>query len=294
MLVQGVLMGLVMGLLQFPAFAAVFQYFEKNRAGALGLVVSGSSIGGIIIPIALSRMLNGSSLGHGWSVRIVGFIILPLMVFSCMTVKARLPPRKTQFWLASAYKDIRFVLLIIAFFFMFCGMTTPMFYLPTYAITRGMGLVLSGYLLSILNAASTFGRILMGALADKYGRINMFALGGVGTGIVVFCMNSATSNAGLIVYSVVFGFASGTIISGASAAISVCPADARSIGTYMGMGMAISGLGALVGPPISGAIVGADGGYFEVSMFAGSMCTFGGLLAFAAKLSTQQGLLGNT
>jgi MFS family permease len=48
MLVQGVLMGIVMGLLQFPAFAAVSQYFDKKRAAALGVVVSGSSIGGIV------------------------------------------------------------------------------------------------------------------------------------------------------------------------------------------------------------------------------------------------------
>jgi MFS family permease len=48
MLVQGVLMGIVMGLLQFPAFAAVSQYFDKKRAAALGVVVSGSSIGGVV------------------------------------------------------------------------------------------------------------------------------------------------------------------------------------------------------------------------------------------------------
>jgi MFS family permease len=294
MIVQGVLMGILMGLLQFPAFAAVSQYFQKKRAAALGLAVSGSSIGGIIIPIVLSKLLNGTSLGFGWSVRIIGFIILPFMAFSCVTVKARLPPRVSQFWLTSAYKSTNFLMLILGLFFMFIGMTTPLFYLPTYAVSQGMGTTLSGYLLSILNAASTFGRILVGILADKYGRLNMFAIGGVVSGIVVFCMNSATSNAGLIVYSVAFGFASGTIISGASAAFSVCPKDPRDIGTYMGMGMAISGLGALIGPPINGAIVGRYGGFFEVSMFSGAMCLFGGLVVIVAKASTKQGLLGRT
>ncbi|RAO65361.1 uncharacterized protein BHQ10_001373 [Talaromyces amestolkiae] len=294
MIVQGVLMGILMGLLQFPAFAAVSQYFQKKRAAALGLAVSGSSIGGIIIPIVLSKLLNGTSLGFGWSVRIIGFIILPFMVFACASVKARLPPRVSQFWITSAYKKTNFLMLILSLFFMFIGMTTPLFYLPTYAVSQGMGVTLSGYLLSILNAASTFGRILVGILADKYGRLNMFAIGGVVSGVVVFCMNSATSNAALIVYSVAFGFASGTIISGASAAFSVCPRDPRDIGTYMGMGMAISGLGALIGPPINGAIVGKYGGFFEVSMFSGTMCLFGGLLVIAAKTLTKQGLLGRT
>ncbi|RDW75428.1 monocarboxylate permease-like protein [Coleophoma cylindrospora] len=294
MLVQGVLMGIIMGLIQLPAFAAVSQYFDKNRAGALGLVVSGSSIGGIVIPIALSKMLNGSSLGFGWSVRVIGFLIMPFMVFACVAVKARLPPRKTEFWLMSAYKDARFVILIAAMFFMFFGMFTPFFYLPTYATTQGMSPTLAGYLLSILNAASTFGRIIPGVLADKYGRMNMFALGGIATGIIIFCMTSATSNAGLIVYSVFFGFASGTIISGGSAAFSLCPHDSRSIGTYMGMGMAIAGVGGLIGPPVNGAIVNIYGGFSQVSLFSGAMCLFGGVVALAAKLATPQGLFGRT
>ncbi|RYP58738.1 hypothetical protein DL769_008825 [Monosporascus sp. CRB-8-3] len=293
MLVQGVLMGPVMGLLLIPAFAAVSQYFEKNRAGVLGLVASGSSIGGIVIPIALSKMLNESSLGFGWSVRIIGFMILPFMLLAFLGVKPRLPPRNTEFWLLSAFKEARFVILIVALFFMFFGMFTPFFYLPTYATTRGMSPTLAGYLLSILNAASTFGRIIPGVLADKWGKINMFGFGGVTTGIVIYCMNAADNNAGLIMYAIFFGFTSGTIISGASAAFSTCLKDARNVGTYMGMGMAIAGIGGLVGPPVNGAIVNAYGRFYQVSMFSGTLCLVGGLIAIAAKRWTPQGLMGN-
>lgn len=292
MLVQGVLMGIVMGFLQFPAFAAVSQYFDKNRGAALGVVVSGSSIGGIAIPIALSKMLNGSSLGFGWSVRIIGFLIMPFLAFACTTVKARLPPRTTTFWLPAAFKEVRFVLLIASLFFLFFGMFTPLFFIPTYAVTRGMTPTLAGYLLAILNAASTFGRIIPGVLADKYGRLNVFMLGGIVTGIVIFCMNSATTNAALIVFSIIFGFSSGTIISGASAAISLCTGDPQNIGTYMGMGMSISAIGGLIGPSVNGAIIDKYGGFFQVSMFSGAMCLFGGCIALMTKATTPQGIMG--
>lgn len=292
MLVQGVLQGIVMGLLQFPAFAAVSQYFEKNRAAALGLVVSGSSIGGIIIPIALSKMLNESSLGFGWSIRIIGFLILPFITFACLSIKARLPPRKTQLWLLSAYKDPRFIVLIAAMFFMLFSMFTPLFYLPSYAVSHGMRPSLAGYLLSIVNAASTFGRIIPGILADKYGRLNMLSVGGVATGIIIFCMSSVTSNAGFIVYSVFIGFFSGTIISGATAALSILPPSPRDVGTYMGMGTAIAGFGGLIGPPVNGVMVDKYGGFFEVSMLSGSMCVFGGLVVLSSKLLTKEGLFG--
>ncbi|KXJ87990.1 major facilitator superfamily domain-containing protein [Microdochium bolleyi] len=292
MLVQGVLMGLVMGLLQIPSFAAVSQYFDKKRAAALGIVASGSSIGGIIMPIALSKMLNGSDLGFGWTVRIIGFLVLPFMGFAAFAVRPRIAPRTSDFWMLSALRETRFLLLIAALFFMFIGMFTPFFFLPTYAVSRGMDATLAGYLLAILNAASTFGRVIPGVLADKYGRLNMFGLGGIMTGILVFCLNIPQNNAGLIVYAVFFGFASGTIISGGSAAFSVCPKNARDVGTYMGMGMAIAGIGALIGPPLNGAFVSNYGGFFEVSMFSGAMCTFGGFIALGAKATTPQGLFG--
>ncbi|EFE35067.1 uncharacterized protein ARB_06023 [Trichophyton benhamiae CBS 112371] len=288
----GVLMGSIMGFLQFPAFAAVSQYFDKKRAAALGIVVSGSSIGGIVIPIALSKMLNSSTVGFGWSVRTIGFLILPFMLFACLTVKARLPSRSTAFWIPAAYKEVKFIILIVSLFFMFVGMFTPLFFLPTYAVSRGMDPTLAGYLLAITNASSTFGRVIPGVLADKYGRLNIFSLGGVTTGIVIFCMNSAATDAALIVYAVVFGFVSGTIISGASAAFSLCPKDPRDIGTYMGMGMSISSLGGLIGPPVNGAFVDRYGSFFEVSMFSGSMCLFGGLVALISKHFTTEGLLG--
>ncbi|RJE21440.1 Major Facilitator Superfamily [Aspergillus sclerotialis] len=291
MIVQGTLMGIVMGLLQFPAFAAVSQYFERNRAAALGVVVSGSSIGGIVIPIALAKMLN-SSLSFGWSVRVIGFLIIPFMAFAFVTVKARLPASKTTFWLFSAYNNMKFNLLMVSLFFIFIGMFTPLFFIPTYAVSQGMSPTLAGYLLAILNAMSTFGRIIPGILADKYGRLNIFSIGAIVTGVVIFCLSSAHSNAALIVYAAVFGFVSGTIISGASAAFSLCPDNLQDIGTYMGMGMSISALGGLIGPPMNGALVKEYGSFFEVSILSGTMCLAGGFIALAAKAATPSGVFG--
>ncbi|KAE8381979.1 major facilitator superfamily domain-containing protein [Aspergillus bertholletiae] len=292
MLVQGVLMGVVSGFIQFPALPAVSQWFDKKRAAALGIAATGSSVGGIIIPIALSKMLNSSSLGFGWSVRIIGFLIMPIMAFACLTVKPRLPPSTSPFWIPSALTESKFVLMIVSLFFMFIGMFFPMFYIPSYAVSRGMSATLSGYLLAILNAASTFGRIIPGILADKVGRLNAFVAGGIATGIVILCFNLATTNAGLIVYSVVIGFTSGAIFSAGAAAFTLCPKDPRDMGTYMGMGMALSSFATLIGPPVNGALIKHYGGYSEASIFSGVMCLTGGIFALAAKAMTPQGILG--
>ncbi|KAJ2900060.1 uncharacterized protein MKZ38_002678 [Zalerion maritima] len=292
MLVQGVLMGVAMGLLQFPAFAAVLQHFDKKRGVAMGVVISGSSVGGIVVPIALSKLLNDSDLGFGWSVRIIGFVMLPFIAFSLVTVKGRLPPRKSNFLILGAFRERLFLLLVSSLFFAFIGMFTPIFFIPTYAVYRGMGAALAGYQSAILNASSTFGRIIPGILADKYGKLNVFSAGCIATGIVTFCMNEAGSNAAIIVYSVVFGFTSGSIISGATAALSLCPKDPRDLGTYMGMGLFVASFGGLMGPPVSGAMVHRYGGFLELAMFSGAITLFGGVLGFITKMATKEGLFG--
>ena len=292
MLAHGVLVGIVIGFLQTPAMAAVSQYFDKRRAAALGVAISGSSIGGVVIPIALAKMLNSSSLGFGWSVRVIGFVLMPLLTFSCVAIKSQLPPRTTTFFIGAAFKETKYVLLVISVFFTFLGMLTPLFFIPTYAVTRGMSATLASYLIAIVNAASTFGRIIPGVLADKSGRLNAFAIGGVITGIVILCMNTVKTNAALVVYSIAFGFSSGTIISGSAAAFSVCPKDPRDIGTYMGMALAISSLAALIGPPVNGVLVDTYGGFSQLSIFSGIMCLAGGFTALVSKAATPQGLLG--
>lgn len=175
---------------------------------------------------------------------------------------------------------------------MFIGMFAPLFFIPTYAVTRGMSPTLAGYMCAILNAASTFGRIIPGVLADKYGRLNVFAAGGLVSGVIIFCMNSAKSDAAVIAYSVAFGFSSGAIISGASAAFTLCCKDPRDLGTYMGMGLSLSALGGVIGPPVNGAIINNYGRFFQASMFSGAVCLFGRFIALLTKLTAPQGLLG--
>lgn len=285
-------MGTVMGFLQLPAMAALSQFFNKKRAAALGIAIAGSSLGGVIFPIALSKMLNGTSLGFGWSVRIIGFVTIPLLGFACVAITSRLPPRTTTFFVWQAFKETRFILLTIALFFMLLGTFVPLFYIPTYAVSRGMDPTLASYLLAIINAASTFGRVIPGILADKFGRLNMFAFGAIITSIVIFCWNKTESTAALVVYSIAIGFSTGTVISGASAAFTEVPKDPRDIGTYLGMGMSLGSIAALIGPPVNGVFISKYGGYSEVSIFSGVMVLVGGVIALATKATTPKGLLG--
>ena len=292
MLAQGVLTGIGDGLLMFPAMSALPQYFNKRRGAAMGLAIAGSSFGGVVFPIILGKMLNSSNLSFGWSVRICGFIMLPILAVSATAIKARLPPRTTNFFLPSAFKMPLYNMLIAASFCLFIGMFTPLFFLPSYAIEQGMSATLASYLVSILNAASIPGRILPGILADKIGRLNILLAAGVSTAIIVFCWAKLGGTAGIIIYALAFGFCSGAIISGSTVAITMCPKDPKDTGTYMGQGIALAALATLVGPPVTGALVDKYGGFLEAVMFSGAFCMFGAFLMIICKHFTEKGVLG--
>ncbi|KAJ5559419.1 Major facilitator superfamily domain general substrate transporter [Penicillium frequentans] len=264
MLAQGIMGGIASGMLFAPVMTCVSHYFHQRRSAALGVTVSGSSIGGIIFPIALSKMLKNESVGFGWSVRIVGFIILFMVLIAMVTIRERLPPRRGKIFLAAAFTRAPYVLVTLGIFFMMWGLFTPFFYLPQYAQSHGMGSQNSTYLLSILNAGSVFGRILPGIVADKIGRFNILVINSVCAGILLLCWIAATSNSSIIAFA---------------------------IGTHLGMSMAIIGLAGLTGTPICGALLRAYGTYTQAAVFSGVVMLFGTVLVAVARLHLQAKLL---
>jgi hypothetical protein len=87
-----------------------------------------------------------------------------------------------------------------------------LFYVSSYATSLNMSTSFSFYLLSIVNGASFFGRILPGILADRYGCFNLLFSAALSSGVVAFCWTGATTTAGVTIWSVAYGFASGVSI----------------------------------------------------------------------------------
>ncbi|KAF6832750.1 monocarboxylate permease-like protein [Colletotrichum plurivorum] len=290
MLAQGVLGGISNGLIMFPAMAATPQYFSRRRGAAMGVAIAGSSVGAVIFPIVLSELLD--RIGFGWAVRTCGFVMMPLLLFSSIAVRARLPPRRTRFFLWSAFRDPLYCLLIAGVGCMFVGMFIPFFYLPTFGLAHGMDLSLASYLVAVVNGASVPGRIVPGILGDRVGRINILIFAGLTTGISILSWTRATTTAGIVVFSACFGLTSGAIISGGSVVFTLCPKSPKDIGTYMGMGIALASVAVLVGPPSSGALLNRYHGFTEVSIFGGVMVLVGTAFALMAKCFSKEGVFG--
>ncbi|KAK1998042.1 riboflavin transporter MCH5 [Colletotrichum falcatum] len=290
MLAQGVLSGISNGMILFPAMAATPQYFLKRRGAAMGLAIAGSSLGAVVFPVVLSELLE--TIGFGWSVRVCGFIMMPVLLFSSLTVRARLPPRKSRFFIWTAFKEPLYLCLVGGVCLMFVGMFIPLFYLPTFGIDRGMRPALASYLVAVINGASIFGRIIPGILGDRFGRINTLFAAGLLTGILILYWPKSETQATIIGFSAAYGLTSGAIISGGSVVFTLCPKSPKDIGTYMGMGIAFASLAVLIGPPVSGVLLNRFRGYNQISIFGGVICMAGTTLTLCAKLFAKEGIFG--
>lgn len=88
-------------------------------------------------------------------------------------------------------------------------MFSPFFFTTSYAIHLGHSASFAFYTLSAMNAASLFGRILIGMLADKFGAFNLTSLAALVGAVVCYCWTAATSQAAILVWSMAYGFSSG-------------------------------------------------------------------------------------
>lgn len=291
LLAQGFLAGISCGMLMTPAMAATPQYFNKKRDIAMGLAVAMSSIGGVVFPIMIGRMLQNDSLGFGWSVRIAAFVCLALLVFACIAIKPRLPPRNSQFFKPQAFKEPVFATMCFSAVLLFLAFFQPFFFVPSYALTQGMSESMAFYLVPILNGASFPGRIVAALLAKKHGRFNVLLFASISSGILAFCWPQTHSNATIIVWAVLYGFCSGAVISVMSVAFASAAKDPKDLGTYIGMGLTTASVGAVIGPPISGALYSHYNGFEQVAIMTGVLLVVGGFLMIPIKVSSGHALL---
>lgn len=95
---------------------------------------------------------------------------------------------------------------------------------------------------------------------------------------------SAHSTAGIVVYAVLFGFASGGFVSLAPTLVAQI-SDIRQIGVRTGTAFAVQSFGALTGSPIAGAIVARQGGgYLGLQLFCGLTMATGVVVYVVARV----------
>lgn len=212
-------------------------------------------------------------LGWGWSVRVLGFIVLAVCGCANFLIRSRLPPIQG----ASARPDFNifrnraFALTTIGMFLLEFALFIPLTYISSYARSRGFSEAFSFQILPILNAASAFGRALPGYWGDKIGAFNINMIMCIMS--IVSCLAiwlpAGSYKAGLILFAVTFGFASGSNVSITPVCIGLL-CKTQNYGRYYATCYTVVSFACLVGVPIGGNILTSNGGdYWGVIVFTG-------------------------
>jgi MFS family permease len=273
-----------------PAVSSIAHFFARKRGTATGFSATGGSIGGIVFPLALQRLFP--ELGWQWSIRILAFIFLLLLIVANLLIRSRLPPKAGgSIWPdLKIFRQVDFVLVIAGVFGMEWALFIPLTYITSWAMDTHIGSQAFGFqLLAILNAASFFGRWLPGYGADHIGRFNTIIIsltmcfffvvglwlpgtleGSPGRGSTVLA----------ILFAVGFGFSSGSNISLTPVCIGeLCATE--EYGRYYATCYTVVSIGCLTGLPIVGAIMQRGGGSYVGSVVFTAACYAASLLSFA-------------
>jgi MFS family permease len=154
---QGICSPIGASMILYPCFSIVATWFKNRRALAMGSVASGSSLGGVLLPILVERVMG--RIGFAWIMRICAFVMLGLLIVVNLTVRSRLPPQPQPSSFGTylrLFKEEAFLLTALTSFFYSMGMFIPITFMVTYGEHMGMETGLAGYLVPIFMQPGKF------------------------------------------------------------------------------------------------------------------------------------------
>jgi MFS family permease len=137
----------------------------------------------------------------------------------------------------------------------------------------------------IVNGVGLPARILPGYLADRFtGVLNILILCLIGNIIVLWSWLAVNSIPAFYVWTVVYGIFCATFQLLFATTVGAYSTDITKTGTRLGMAFAVIGFSALVGGPISGALlVAANGNYTVPIVWASTSTVVGTVLCVTAR-----------
>lgn len=201
LLAQGVLLGCATCLSYIPAVTIAPGWFDARRGLAMGIILSGTGVGGVVWAPAL-RALN-AAIGFRNTLRLTGGIGFVLVSAAAMALEwdpasaariaaerpsppSRRPARRSRLFsvLGSALRTrIPLVNWRIANSRLFVAEAagaalqaaayyTPVYFFSSYARSLGYSAAAGASFIAASNASSAVGKVLLGYTADRAGRLN--------------------------------------------------------------------------------------------------------------------------
>lgn len=221
-LCQGMLVGISFSLIFIPGTLVLATWFEKQKALAMGIAVSGAGLGGLIYSLALNKIIQQTG-DQKWALRTAGLINLAVSLFGTAFIRARnskkVNYRETFSWQfirssvhvvvkPSVFYDLRMLLLGIWFGVVLLAYVIVLYSFAAVATSVGLSHTDASSILSVLNALQVVGRPLMGTLGDSFGRTNaaMVVCAYLGVLCTAYWINARSYAALMVLAGIMGGF----------------------------------------------------------------------------------------
>ncbi|KAJ2699531.1 hypothetical protein H4218_002594 [Coemansia sp. IMI 209128] len=284
-ILQGALCGLGISLVFTPAYAAPAQWFERHRALATGIAVSGSAFGTILLVPVLRAIL--ASLGSAQCLRAQALIILLVGSGASYGLRTRVQlQRPVAMQWRQTLRDTRVLLLMLMALLIAAARFAQVLCLPVFARVYGGDRNTAYNILYTIGAASFCGAILGGAVADRSGYIAGIglceSLVGLFTLVIWTPIAAAqVSTASIYLYAALFALSSGVLAAVLPPGVAQMFGSAR-LATTMGLVLAASTPAILIMTPAS----------IEFFDILGNHHSTAWLIAISGVLSILAGCLG--
>ncbi|GAB5592500.1 hypothetical protein Unana1_07400 [Umbelopsis nana] len=278
---EGLLFGIGGSLVWASSVYLPAQWFSRNRALASGLGVCGTGIGGLVLSLVTQALL--AETGYRMTLRYLGIICFVLLMAACVLARPRFPRTglKSATIIDRSLITTDFVIFMCYGFMVIISYVTPFFLLPEFGATFGVNssqaygtvhdccpnpfgaqaysFIFGPYtpasiIIGVMAACNAVCRIVIGYLADRFGRINAtFTVTFLAGFFMMVVWVQVKSLASLYVFGVLYGLTGGAFVS-LFPAVAAELVPVQKIQQGVSLAFISMTLGGIFGTPISGLI----------------------------------------
>lgn len=253
-----------------PLATSIVQWFERRRATAMALMQEGTSLGGLLVPLATLAIVH-----YGWRdmVAVTGaaFIVLGLPISALFRRPAPLASAPKDEPGEAARQDFRAAdaLRTRAFWLLSLGHATALqvvasvtVYLVVYLVDgHGYTLALSGVVIGAMTLSLGIGQLLGGFVGDRFPKRRIASAAMVGHAVAMLLLGLAGSGR---IFVFAFALVHGLSWGMRGPQMQALRADyfgARAFPQVMGLTVPLLTVGQVLGPLVVGTLRDATGSY---------------------------------
>jgi len=273
----GVGIGVGIALVYTPSIGCVQPWFSQRRGLAAGLASAGIGAGTVAVPLLAAAAIDwlhwrGAMRVMAFGVLLVGVAATALLKRAPAPASAATPAARPHgLSLREALRDRQFWWLYASVVLAAPGMFIPFAHVSAAARDIGIDDARAVGLVGLIGVGSLIGRFVIGALADRIGRVLTLTLMQASMGLSFVLWYGSGGYAPLLVFALWFGISYGGIVS-LLPALCMDLFGARAVAGIIGTLYTGAAFGNLLGPVLAGAVFDRQGSYVPVVFGCLALC----------------------